>query len=399
MEHIAEVTGHWMPTVALRVDVAGGETAALLLASSGRVRGDADLVFHRQPEHPSRAVRLGPSGLEIDLAGVESEVGRIVVACSSGHGAFEAVPALGAFAPDGAAVLSYTMAEPVEVPAVALGEFFREAGGWKFQALGQGYGAGFAGLVEEYGIEVADAAPVRGGSLPVPLTGVVKVPGQEPPPEGAYVPGLYPPTERPYQLVEGWDFGPVFEPFTAAGHGHDVITVDASVPPGPVLVELAHEGEGYVSLYPLDRHNKDEEFLFASPLPDFRGSRVTQAPMGRPLRFRITATNRWQLRVKPVAAARRLQGTLYGYGPEALLHTGPGVDLRVDFRGDRNVDGGYVSLHTFEVEGHDSLPTDNRFLLSDSGSLRRTVPIPDGPVVVRYYAAGTWRLTAKELDS
>ncbi|MET9374699.1 TerD family protein [Streptomyces sp. NPDC002992] len=398
MGHIAKGTGYWVPSVTVRVGVRGAETAALLLDASGRVRGDADLVFHGQPEHPSGAVRLDPSGIALDLNGVEPAVERIVVAGSTGNGAsFEEIPALEAVAPDGVAVATYTVTEGAAVSAVALGEFFRESGGWKFDGIGEGYGSGLAGLVSAYGVEVADAASAPAVAGPIPLTGVVKVPGQAPPAEGEYVPGLFPPPERPYRLVEGWEFGEVFEPFTIAGHGDDVITVDAPVPPGPVLVELAHEGEGYVSFYPLDEHNKKGDYLFASPLPDFRGSKISHAPEGRPLRFRITATNRWILRVKPVAAARRLEGTLRGYGPEVLLHTGKGVDLRVDFKGGPERDGGHTHLFSYEVEGRRRLPSDLDILLNDSGALRRTVPVAEGPVALFYYAAGPWTLTLKEL--
>ncbi|MEU6877169.1 TerD family protein [Streptomyces sp. NPDC046712] len=390
MGHIAN--GFWMPSVRLRVGVPGVELAALLLDSFGRVRGDADMVFHGQPEHPSGAVRHGFSGLELDLNVVEAAVERIVVAGSAEGGVLEAV------APDGSTVVSYTVTDAGGVSAVAFGEFFRESGGWKFGALGQGYGSGLASLVQAYGVEVAEDEPAAAASGPVPLTGVVKVPGQAPPVDGEPVlGGPFPPPDREYRLVEGWEFGPVFEPFTAEGEGDQVITVDTHVPGGPVLVEVAHEGEGYVSLYPLDARNKDGDFIFASPLPDFRGSRTTMAPGNRPLRFRITATNRWILRVKPLAAARRMQGTLRGYGPEVLLHTGGTADLRVDFKGGPDRDDGYVSLYSHEVAGRTKFKGSGDLLLSKSGAMRQTVPLPEGPVVLEYYAAGAWALGVKEL--
>ncbi|MET9951725.1 TerD family protein [Streptomyces sp. NPDC006339] len=396
MDRIAKVTGHWVPSVTLRLDTGGAEPAALLLGASGRVRGDADLVFHGQPAHPSGAVLLGPSGLVLDLNEVEPALERIVIAAWTRQAGFASMPALRAVAPDGTEVVAYTVAEEPGVYAVAFGVFFREAGGWKFDGLGQGYGSGLAGLVTEYGIEVADADRPSVLAGPVPLSGVVKMPGQAPPEEGAYVPGLFPPPERPYRLVEGWEFGPVFEPFTAEGHGSQVVTVAPGPPPGPVLVEVAHEGEGYVALCPLDERNKDEEYVFTGSLPDFRGSRAVHAPKGRPLRFRVVAENRWILRVKPIAAARRLEGVLHGYGSELLIHPGKGVDLRVDFQGGPGHNGGYVGVRAHEVAGHYRMRLDPAHLLSDSGALRRTVPIMDGPVVVDYHADGPWTLTVRE---
>ncbi|MCX5390568.1 TerD family protein [Streptomyces sp. NBC_00094] len=397
MGHLVKNKGYWVPSVALRVRIPGAEAAALLLDGSGRVRGDADLVFDGQPSHPSGAVRLGPSdiGLDLDLNEVEPAIERIVVAGWSRHGGFGEPPVLDAVAPDGSTVLSYAPSEAPDMPAVAVGVFYREAGGWKFDGVGEGYGAGLAGLVTAYGVEVTEdeRVPVLG---PVRLTGVVKVPGQVPAP-GGYVPGLFPPLERPYHLVEGWEFGEVFEPFTAEGHGHQVITVDPS-PSGPVLVELAHEGEGYVSLFPLNKRNKDEDFLFASALPDHRGSKILQAPSDRPLRFRITATGRWVLRVKPVAAARRIENVLHGYGAEALLYTGGVADLRVDFFGTTEIEGGYASLSTYEVKGRTSVPSDDRLLFTSNGRMRRSVPLSAGPLVLRYFAAGPWTLTVGEVD-
>ena len=36
--------------------------------------------------------------------------------------------------------------------AVALGEVYRNQGGWKFKVLGQGYSKGIAGIAADYGI-------------------------------------------------------------------------------------------------------------------------------------------------------------------------------------------------------------------------------------------------------
>lgn len=397
MGHSEKNKGHWVPSVALRARISAARTAALLLDGSGRVRGDADLVFEGQPAHPSGAVRLGPSGLDLDLNEVEPAVERIMIAGWSRHGGFGEPPVLDVVAPDGSTVLSYTPTEAPDVPAVAFGAFHREAGGWKFDALAEGYGSGLPGFVTAYGVEVAEDERVPALAGPVPLTGVVKVPGGAPAP-GGYLPGYFPPPERPYQPVDGWEFGPAFEPFTAEGHGHQVVTVDASVPPGPVLVEMAHEGEGWVSLHPLGKRNRDEEFLFATALPDFRGSKIHEAPEGRPLRFRVTAPGRWVLRVKPVAAARRVETVLHGYGAEALLYTGGETDLQIDFYGSLEIENGYVSLYTYETKGRTTVPNDDRLLMTANGKLRRSVPLSAGPLVLRYYATGPWTLTVRDFD-
>lgn len=400
MGHMAK--NSWVPSVTLRVGAEGVDVAALLLGTDGRVRGDADMVFDGQPAHPSGAVRHEPGSLVLALNEVEAAVERIVIAGSADGGALTAV------APDGTAVASYTVAGTPDATAVAFAEFFRESGGWKFAGIGQGYGSGLAGLVTAYGVEVAEEEPAVAG--PVPLTGVTKMPGQARPAEGAPAPaepvvtpvaapvaaGPFPPADRPYELVGGWEFGPVFEPFTVSGDGDQVVTVDDRVPPGPVLVETAHEGRGYFAVFPLDRRNKDGEYLFSTTLPDFTGSSVTPAPERRALRLRVRAYNRWALRVKPVAAARRLEGTLRGYGAEALLYTGGAADLQVRFEGNED-GGGYVGMWCHEVAGQTALTTRPTLVISDTDPLLHTVPLPPGPLLLLFRADGPWTLTVKEI--
>ncbi|WP_237749548.1 TerD family protein [Streptomyces sp. SS] len=431
MGHTTESS--WVPSVTLLVGIGNADIAALLLGADGRVRGDADMVFEGQPVHPSGAVQHKKKSLSLALHEVEPEVERIVIAGEATSGS------LAATAPDRAVVLAWLIARPDDASAVVFGEFFRESGGWKFTGIGKGYASGLAELVTAYGVEVAeeDSAPgpmekqapgpmekpvaktaaappaAAAGTGPVPLTGVVKVPGRAPgqapsargvsagaagEQAGPPVPtGPFPPAERPYELVEGWEFGPLFEPFTVTGDGDQVVTVDGRVPPGPVLVETAHEGEGYFAVFPLDKRNKDGEYLFSTTLPHFTGSSVTPAPEGRALRLRVRAYNRWALRVKPVAAARRLDGTLRGYGAEALLYTGGAADLRVHFEGNED-GGGYVGMWCHEVAGHTALTPSPSLVVSDTDPLVHTVPLPPGPLLLLFKADGPWTLTVKEID-
>ncbi|MCX5226057.1 TerD family protein [Streptomyces sp. NBC_00233] len=411
----------WVPSVPLRVDAEGVEPAALLLGADGRVRGDADMVFEGQPVHPSGAVRYEAVALVVELSEVEAAVERIVVAGSAGAGVLSVV------APDGEAVASCTVTGAPDAAAVVFAEFFRESGGWKFARVGQGYASGLAGLVTAYGVEVAEEEPAVAG--PVPLTGVAKVPGQAPPMDGAPAAGEpvgtpageqvtvtspaaggpvtpsapagpFPPADRPYELVEGWEFGPVFEPFVAEGFGNDVIALDDRVGDGPVLVEVAQEGRGYLGLFTLDRRNKDEsDYLLNDLLPEFRGSTFAQVPKGRPLRMRLDAENRWILRVKPLAAARRLEGTVHGYGPELLLYLGNGADLRVEFQGSPEDGRGYAGIQSYGVGGRTGgrLP-DMDLLLNEIGPLRQTVPVPRGPQLLHLRAECAWTFTVQELD-
>ncbi|GGQ67765.1 TerD family protein [Streptomyces flaveolus] len=207
MTHITKGANAPVPAVPLRVAVGRSrvpgvpavEAAALLLDATGSVRGDADIVFHGQPAHPSGTVRhmgTGEGGgqlaewLELDLPRIEPAVQRVLIAGSCDDGVFGQVPGLYAqvVAPDGAVVAHYDVTDASSETAFVLGEFYRRDGAWKFRAVGQGYDSGLAGLATDFGVVVAGsaAAPVAQaapppapaaaapGSGPVPLTGVGK---------------------------------------------------------------------------------------------------------------------------------------------------------------------------------------------------------------------------------
>ncbi|MGA5872643.1 TerD family protein [Streptomyces cinereoruber] len=434
----------WVPSVTLRVGVGTADVAALLLGSDGRVRGDADMVFAGQPVHPSGTVRHDRGSLTVALHEVEAEVERIAIVGPAVGGS------LAAMAPDRAVVLAYLVGVPEGAEAVVFGEFSRESGGWKFTGIGKGYESGLAALVTEYGVEVADEEPVasalekpapglvkqsapglvkqsaaaQAAAGPVSLAGVVKLPaghdaaggdGGPPAPSGtasaANAPAKGGWAASVAGRMHGWvsgggaraldedgEFGPDFKPFTAKGEGDSVVTVDSRVPAGPVLVDVTHQGaDTYIAVLTLDENNEDHgPSLFSSRLPDFTGSTVTEAPEGRPLRLRLAADNAWTVRVRPVGTARRLRGTLKGYGSEALLYTGGPADLTVDFKGDEDGQG-YVSLQCHKVADGTALSPRPTLLLSKTGGQRATVPLPGGPLLLLFTGDGRWSLTVREL--
>ncbi|MFB7026567.1 MULTISPECIES: TerD family protein [unclassified Streptomyces] len=449
MGHITESS--WVPSVTLRVGVGTADVAALLLDSDGRVRGDADMVFAGQPVHPSGAVRHDRGSLAVALHEVEAEVERIAIVGSAAGGS------LAAMAPDRAVVVAYLVGVPEGAEAVVFGEFFRESGGWKFTGIGKGYASGLAALVTDYGVEVAEeepaasavgkpaqglvkqpaVAPVAAG--PVSLTSVAKLPAERDaagddgghPASSSSASGVNASTKDGWAAADsggkngkggwassvagrmhGWvsgggarglgedgEFGPDFKPFTAKGEGDSVVTVDSRVPAGPVLIEVTHQGaDTYIGVLSLDENNEDDgPSLFSSRLPDFTGSTVAEAPEGRPLRLRLAAYNAWTVRVRPVGTARRLRGTLKGYGPEALLYTGGPADLTVDFKGDKDGEG-YVGLQCHKVVDGTVLSPRPTLLLNKTGRQRATVPLPGGPLLLLFMGDGRWSLTVRELD-
>lgn len=181
-------------------DVPDVDASALLLAANGKVRSDEDFVFYNQPRHPSGLVRHLPKRqvaerltdtVEADLATLERQVDRVVLAASSDGGPFSRVRDLSLLLYD----LSASAGEPVAVfdvspdtgeeTALICGELYRRDGVWKFRALGQGYESGLVGLATEFGITVddgeqdSDTAPGSSAAQPTPA------PAPSPPPSSA----------------------------------------------------------------------------------------------------------------------------------------------------------------------------------------------------------------------
>ncbi|WP_330456155.1 TerD domain-containing protein [Streptomyces sp. NBC_00820] len=192
-----------VPTTALRVEL-GWNTgpgvpdadASTLLLAAGRVRSDADFVFYNQPAHLSGAVRHEgkrtagdrvTDTLLVDLARVEGEIERIVVAASADGGTFGQVPGLSVEVTDtgtGDVVARFDSPGASVETAFVLGEFYRRQGGWKFRAVGQGYSSGLEGLATDFGITVDEPQHTSPSPAPAP-----------PPPAIPPAPAAVPPSQ------------------------------------------------------------------------------------------------------------------------------------------------------------------------------------------------------------
>ncbi|MEU6986001.1 TerD family protein [Streptomyces sp. NPDC046324] len=432
----------FVPTVPLRIAVRGGiDVAVLLLTETGRVRGDADIVFHGAPVHPSGAVRLlgedgGTVWLEGGLTAIEAEISRVLVVGSTESGAMRDARGLSveALAPDGTPVARYDVTDAGGETAMVLAELYRRAGGWKFRAVGQGWLNGLAGLARDYGVDVADEPSAPGGApapvpfqppvqaparvqppapvpfqlpaqpaAPVPFQAPAPVPFQPPvggPPAPAPTVAVPQPAPQPFAPqapVPDWTFGPVFEPYTKTGRDGDVISVDG-LPPGPVVVDLAVDAkDAYTGLWPLSRFNKEESSLINSTEDNFRGRVIAFVPGNGRLRLRLRADGPWRLQVQPLAAARRLtEHDMEGFGPDVLLHTGGTADFAIRYRGDEN-----LIIYIYELADHDDPTTlpDVGSTVNEIGKRRETIPLPEGPVIVHLMMAdGPWQGRLKHLE-
>ncbi|MFE6334503.1 TerD family protein [Streptomyces sp. NPDC057798] len=445
MTHITKGANTPVPAGLLRVAVCrrkvGGtpavEVSALLLDAAGKVRGDADLVFHSQPAHPSGAVRhvgTGDSGeqlaewLELDLPRVEPAVQRVLIAGSCDDGTFGAVPGLAAqtVAPDGTIVAHYEVTDASSETAFVLGEFYRRNGAWKFRAVGQGYDSGLAGLATDFGIVVAEEEPVpvgtpipsaTGGPVgaggPVMITGVAKTSAPPPtavvPPPTVVVPppatvavsppAAVVPVPAPAATAAPWSEGFFdFEPYVRSGKGSSKITMDIPFPPdsGPVIMEARVEDYQWIQVQIIGR----DDTVFCHDLPEHRGRVLFVPPRkGGPLRLKVSCSGNWKLTVLPLSAARPFDAeTVSGSGPEVLLYPGGEADLKVRATDRHN---GWFQLNCHRGDTPEELKHPERLVHAWNGKrVKETVRITEGPILLSIdKSRHQWELTASAVPA
>ncbi|SDA14257.1 TerD family protein [Sphingomonas sp. NFR15] len=169
------VTFAWSATGGVDADA-----SAYLLTATGKVRGDADMVFYNQPEGDGGGIRFdasrGQGAFEVDLARLPAEIERIVfcVTLPDAQTRGETLARLdGAeitVAPRGGgeALRFRPQLAGASEAAMTFGELYRRNGQWKFRAVGQGFNGGLAPLARSFGIDVADEPPAAATPPPPP---------------------------------------------------------------------------------------------------------------------------------------------------------------------------------------------------------------------------------------
>lgn len=175
------------------------DSSTYLIAASGKVRSDADMIFYNQRSDTAGSVIItqidaARACLAIDLGLVPDDVARIVMCVTiedAGRtmSAFQGLSAT--IVAEGQSVLGFQpdLAQASEA-AMRLIELYRRNGAWKFRADGQGFNDGLAPLARSFGIDVAEdeQAPPREAE-----------PAQSPVPAPA--PALAPAPAQPIELV------------------------------------------------------------------------------------------------------------------------------------------------------------------------------------------------------
>ncbi|MCK1821541.1 TerD family protein [Streptomyces sp. XM83C] len=238
------------------------DASALLLGPQGRVRSDEDFVFYNQPRHPSGKVwRLGKKQvaegltdtIQTDLAGVEPEVGQILLVASADGVTFDRVRDLRISLYDAAVAGGEPLAyfditpETGQETALICGELYRRGEGWKFRALGEGYSNGLKGLATDFGISVeepeaedgpsaADPARPESASQPLPEPSQPLPPEQPPAVAPGPLPAASPAQPGPVPGQPGY------------GYPQPAATAAASAPPqaaNSAATAPAQPGYGY----------------------------------------------------------------------------------------------------------------------------------------------------------
>jgi tellurium resistance protein TerD len=150
------------------------DASALMVGAAGKVLSDGHFVFFNNLTSPDGSVQhmgdnlVGGGGgddeqIKVNLAQVPGETDKIVVTVSI----YDAEARLQSFGQvrnayirvvnnaDGAELTRYDLSEDASTEtAMIFGELYRNAGEWKFRAVGQGYSTGLAGIARDFGVHV-----------------------------------------------------------------------------------------------------------------------------------------------------------------------------------------------------------------------------------------------------
>lgn len=150
------------------------DASAFLLATTGKVRSDADFIFYNQPRSADGSVAHGGDNrtgagegddetIEVDLSRVPADIQKVAV-CVTIHEADARRQNFGqvqnAFvrvvdATSGREVARYDLSEDASTEtAMIFAEIYRHNNEWKFKAIGQGYRGGLGALAVSFGVQI-----------------------------------------------------------------------------------------------------------------------------------------------------------------------------------------------------------------------------------------------------
>lgn len=166
--------------------------------AAGQLSDDRYMVFYNQPSTPCSSLQMsrvgGPEQTRFDctLATLPPNITRLVFTVS-----IDGSAGVSTFLPSYIRVgsdlrYSFTGADFTTETSLILGELYRKDGGWRFNAVGQGFAGGLPALLRHFGGEESDAGPSPAPAPSPPAPTPVVVPPSTPP-----VPVVTPPVSPP----------------------------------------------------------------------------------------------------------------------------------------------------------------------------------------------------------
>jgi len=142
------------------------DCAAYRLTSSGKVRGDGDMIFYGQTRSDDGSVSFrghdSDGFFDINLPAQASEIEKIALAFSSNQ-TLSQLGDVDIQVLQGSQVLMTCQLNSAgrNEKAIILAECYRRQGSWKFRFIAQGFAGGLKPLSEHFGVEISDDAPAQ----------------------------------------------------------------------------------------------------------------------------------------------------------------------------------------------------------------------------------------------
>jgi tellurite resistance protein TerA len=151
------------------------DSSAFMLTESGKVTGDAGMVFYGQPKSTDGSVSVDAAAkrFSIDLGRVPANITRIAVTLTIDQGQkrgqrFNMVNSVVLSVEGGSEPLRFAPdVKQMSETALILGEVYQRNGQWKFRAVGQGFNGGLGPLARHFGVDISDD-PDAGAPAPAP---------------------------------------------------------------------------------------------------------------------------------------------------------------------------------------------------------------------------------------
>jgi tellurite resistance protein TerA len=170
--------------IAVQNPVSGLEldSSAFMLTESGKVTGDAGMVFYGQPKSTDGSVTVDAAAkrFSIELGRVPANITRIAITLTIDQGQkrgqrFNMVNSVVLSVEGGSEPLRFAPdVKQMSETALILGEVYQRNGQWKFRAVGQGFNGGLGPLARHFGVDISDdpdagaAAPAAAAAAPPP---------------------------------------------------------------------------------------------------------------------------------------------------------------------------------------------------------------------------------------